>query len=210
MVAIALDMAPRTVRENEASAISRNSVGTSLTLTKRLPQLQARLAREQDGPQPLVRPVRDGGIDHEHQARFQAPPETRDAVLAVDDLAAGREKALPLPLALRLLTRRDDGDGNGEHLRDGAGDGAEGKLDERRRRRIVLRRLLVQRPDDGIPVKVGKVGRGHADERGVHAGVQALEAILLENLGNRVHCRGVVRVRGGVRGFRWLGLDLDL
>ena len=91
------------------------------------------LAREQHGAlYALEHTVRDCGVHGEHKTGLEAKPEAGDALLAHNlpcDAKEGAVVFLTLSLVRTdLLARSDDGHGDREDLRQGAGDSAKCKL----------------------------------------------------------------------------------
>jgi hypothetical protein len=174
---------------------------------------QVDLARVQHIPQPLVGSVGDRGIDDQHKTGFETPPQPTVPVLAVDNLLGRGEHALLLPLRLRLLPRRHNRNRNRKHLRQSAGHSPQTQLDSRTRRSspATLQLAEVQRAHRRVPVKVGEVGAGHAEQGARHPAVQAADAFVFHYAGDGVQgsrvVRVVARVAQAVAGF---GLDLDL
>ena len=209
MVASALDMAPR-ARFLLSAFFEPHPVATGLT--ECLQGRKVLLPREEDVLQPLISAICDGRVDHQDQARLQSSPEPTDAVLALNHLPRGVDDALPVLLALRLLPGCDDGDGNCEELGERTSDGTERQLDDGGRVRL-LGVLEVERPDNRIPVEVGKVGRGDTKQGAAHAVVQTSEAFRGGDLGQGVPRGLVVRVVGfrvSLLGVAALYLDLEL
>ena len=96
------------------------------------------LAREQHGAlYALEHAVRDCGVRGEHKTGLEAEPEARDTLLAHNRSCDAKEGVVVLRAGLALAFRRadllasgDDGHGNREDLREGAGDGAKRKLSD--------------------------------------------------------------------------------
>lgn len=185
----------------------------SLGLTESLHWRQVLLPREQNVLQPLIGPICDRRVDYQHQARLQPPPQPGNAILTLDHLARCVDEALPLPLALCLLPGCDDGDRDRKELGKRAGSSTEGQLDDGGWLAGGLGVLEVDGADNGVPVEVGEVCRGHTEQGATHAGVQARDALGRRDLGHGVPGPFVVHLVGffvGLFGVGRLYLNLEL
>jgi hypothetical protein len=219
IVARDLERAPRTVFGCFVSEIvvllvclGKGKEGCSRKHTESLMRPQVDLARVQHIPQPLVGSVGDGRVDDQHKTGFETPPQSAIPVLAINHLLRRGEHALLLPLRLRLLPCRHHRDRNREHLRQSAGHSPQTQLNRRPRRSSpALQFAEVKRAHGRVPVKVGEVGAGHAEQGARHAAVQAADAFVFHYAGDGVQGAGVVRVFARVaEAVAGLGLDLDL
>lgn len=201
IVARAFDVAPRTTGQYTWRCVRGRR-------TEGLPRPQVGLAREEARLETLVRAVGDGRVDYENQTRLEPPPQPGDPIRPLDDLVRRGNEPLAVLLLRRLLPCRDDGNGDGERLCDGARKGPQRQLDGRGRRGGGLGVLVVHRPHDGVPVEVGEVCGRDAEERAVDARVEAQQAVLGDDAADGVPCRGVVLYRGVDRVL--VGADLDL
>jgi hypothetical protein len=179
-----------------------------LELTECLPRLQVGPAREERILETLIGAVGDGGVDDQHQTGLQASPQARHAVWSIDDLSCSRKEALAVLFGSCLLPGRHDGNRNGEDLGNGTGSRAEGQLDRGGRRGARFCVFVVESADDAVPVEVGEVGGGYTDQGAVHARIQALDAVALNDLGDGVPCRSIVRCVGIEERLRRTDLDL--
>ena len=156
-------------------------------LTECFKGLQSLLSGVQDLAQPLISAVCDGRVHYKHQTCPQSSPETCPAVVPVDNIHGSRNHAFSLRLAHGLLPRRHNGDRDCEQLGKRAGYSTEGKLDSGTRRCLEIPVRHIQTPDNGVPVKVGKVGRRHAEQSASHASIKARDTFLRNHLAYRVH-----------------------
>lgn len=181
-------------------------------LTKSFMRSQRLLAWIQVVPQALVGAVCDGWIYHKNQARLQSSPQACPPVLTINHVFPGRDQALSLVLAHSLLPRRHDRYGYREELGNGACHSAQGQLNGGAWGCVDLAVREVERPHDGVPVKVGKVGRSDADKGAEHARVESRHAVGLDDLCDGIDSGVVVLVVGGIGsggGGGALHLDLE-
>lgn len=178
-------------------------------LTECFHRLQVLLPWVQDFAQPLVGAIGNGGVNDQDQTRPQSSPETSPAILAVDHVHGSSNHALALCLGHGLLPRCHYRHGNGEQLGEGTGYGTKRELDRRARRCLQRPVGHVQGPHNGVPVEVGKVGRGHTEQRASHAGIQARQTLLGIYFAYRVERTIIVFFVGGV-GTDSVGGALDL
>ena len=77
-----------------------------------------------------------------------------------------------------MLPGCDDRDGDGEELCESTGDGAEGELGGGGEGGVWAKLGEIEGAHESVPVEVGEVGGGDANERADHAGVEAGGALL--------------------------------
>lgn len=130
--------------------------------TESLPRAEILLPRKQNVSQTLIGAVCNGRVNDQNQTGLQTPPQTRPAVLAVDNLLTRLHQALLIALWLGLLSGGDDGNGDGEHLGHGTGNSTETEFDGGAGGLGHSLGGHVEAPHDAVPVEVSEVGGSDA------------------------------------------------
>lgn len=132
-------------------------------LTKSLPGLEAGSARAECLFETFVGTIRDGRVDNQDQTGLQSSPKTADTIWALDNFLGSSKQSSAVDFAGGLLSGGHNGDGDCEELGQSARKGAKRQLSGGRVGGSALAVGGIDGADNGIPIKVGKVGGGDTE-----------------------------------------------
>ena len=162
-----------------------------LSLTESLPGTKVLLSSKENIPQALIRAICNRRVNDEDQAGLETSPQSRPAVLTVDNFLARVNQALLVALWLRLLSRGNNRNGNGEDLSNSTCHGTKTELNSSARGLGNTVGLHVEGPHNAVPIEIGKVGRGNTYQGTGNARVQSTDTLTVHNLLNSIHSRVV-------------------